>query len=59
VKKEFSSNERYKKHYFEENTHLWNAVFMANKESCITEIEQAIRPTDIHKQEFLWGTIKN
>ena len=55
VENEFSKNERYKKLYFEENTHLWNAVFMVNKDSCITEIERAFKLIEIRKGEFFTG----
>lgn len=55
VENEFSENERYKKLYREESAHLWNAVFMAKEDSCIAEIEQAFKLTEIRKREFFTG----
>lgn len=55
VENEFSKNERYKKLYFEENKHLWNAVFTINDDSCIAEIEQAFKLMEIRTHEFFTG----
>ncbi len=58
VEDEFSKNERYKKLYFEESTHLWNAVFMVDENSCRAEIERAFKLTEIRKREFFTGNNK-
>lgn len=58
VENEFSKNERYKKLYFEENTHLWKAVFTVNEDSCIAEIEQAFKLIEIRNREFFRGDNK-
>lgn len=58
VENEFSKNERYKKLYFEENAHLWKAVFTVDEDSCIAEIEQAFKLIEIRKREFFTGDNK-
>lgn len=55
VENEFSKSERYRKLYFEENSHLWNAVFTVNEDSCIAEIERAFKLIEIRKREFFSG----
>lgn len=55
VEEEFSKNERYKELYSEESTHLWNAVFTDNEDSCRAEIERAIKLIEIRKREFFTG----
>jgi hypothetical protein len=55
VENEFSQNDRYKQLYFEENIHLWNAVFTVNEDSCLAEIDQAFKLLEIRKREFFTG----
>ncbi len=55
VEEIFSKDERYKKFYFDENARLWNAVFMTNDDSCVAEIRQVLKITDMRKREFFTG----
>lgn len=52
IENSFGKNENYRKLFFEEKTHFWNAVLTTNKDSCIIEMDKALSLAEQREKRF-------